>query len=30
MVMALGVGVSWLTSAGIAKLKVVDALGARP
>jgi putative ABC transport system permease protein len=28
MIMALGVGVSWLTSGGVAKLKIVDALGA--
>jgi ABC-type lipoprotein release transport system permease subunit len=30
MVTALGAAVSWLTSGGVAKLKVVDALGARP
>ncbi|MES1202077.1 MAG: FtsX-like permease family protein, partial [Pseudomonadota bacterium] len=30
LVMALGVGVSWLTSAGVARLNIVQALGARP
>lgn len=29
LVMALGVGVSWLTSAGVARLNIVQALGAR-